>query len=246
MSKSNQSIEFLEIPARAAAEGPKAPTWPAQQAVFLFHGFGADAYDLKSLAEVLTPPQPESTHWIFPQGVMAVPIGPGWFGRAWWPIDMSRLERAVQKGGMWDLDHRPPELPALRARLLAWVSSFGYSWDQIILGGFSQGAMLSCDLFLHAPETPKGLVLFSGALINRAEWATVASHRKSSRFFQSHGRQDPVLPFRAGAQLETFLIQQGLKGSLFAFEGTHEIPRMVIDKANAYLQQLHQEPPKIR
>ena len=49
--------------------------------VIFFHGFGADAYDLKSLSEVLSTKNP--SRWVFPQGILEVPIGPGWTGRAW-------------------------------------------------------------------------------------------------------------------------------------------------------------------
>ena len=52
--------------------------------VILFHGYGADAYDLQTLSDVLRPKKP--TDFLFPQGVLEVPIGPGWTGRAWWNI----------------------------------------------------------------------------------------------------------------------------------------------------------------
>lgn len=214
---------------------------PASVTGFLFHGFGADAYDLRSLSEVLRPPAP--TRWIFPQGIREVPIGPGWMGRAWWPIDLARFERATatagDKGPFEWTDKEPENLPALREQLLTWISGFEKDWSRVILGGFSQGAMLACDLFLHAPQTPAGLLLFSGSLINKPNWQKVASRRQEAKYFQSHGRQDPVLPFRSAAQLETFLNQSGLKGSLFAFDGGHEIPWFVIEKANTYLGSLN-------
>lgn len=229
---SKRTIQFLEI----------LPEKETKQWIFLFHGYGADAYDLRSLAEVLGP-QDQSTHWIFPQGVKTVPIGPGWTGRAWWDIDLNRFEKAVQDGshssGKYEwLDVEPEGLPALREQILQWIGQLAGDWSKVILGGFSQGSMLATDLFLHAPQMPKGLILFSSTLINKAEWQKVIAARKGARFFQSHGRSDPVLPFKAAAQLETFLNQGGMKGSLMPFEGTHEIPMNVIEKANAYLASL--------
>ena len=44
--------------------------------IVLFHGFGADAYDLQTLSDAITTPWP--ANFLFPQGPIEVPIGPGW------------------------------------------------------------------------------------------------------------------------------------------------------------------------
>jgi phospholipase/carboxylesterase len=207
------------------------------QHFFLFHGYGADAYDLQSLADVIQPSQP--THWIFPQGVLEVPIGPGWTGRAWWPIDITSLQLATQSGQPRDLSQeKPTALAPLRKTFFETVQSLHLSWKDVILGGFSQGAMLATDLFLNAPEAPKALVILSGALINKEEWKKRAPQRAGSQFFMSHGRHDDVLSVRGANQLETLLIQSGLKGHLDTFEGQHEIPIEIIAKLNQFLQQV--------
>ena len=64
-----------------AVQNPDAP-W-----VVMFHGYGADAFDLASLADVI--PAKKPLNYLFPQGPLEVPIGPGWTGRAWWPINMT-------------------------------------------------------------------------------------------------------------------------------------------------------------
>lgn len=205
--------------------------------VILFHGFGADAYDLQSLAEVMKAPTNESV-WLFPQGVLQVPIGPGWTGRAWWPINMARLEAAARTGD-YDLGgERPEGIDSLRKRVDEMIAELKVPWSRIVLGGFSQGGMLATDTFLRAPEQPAGLMVLSGALINKTEWKTLAEKRAGASFFLSHGRSDLVLPYRTASQLESLLTSAGLKGSLFSFEGGHEIPWNVIEKANAWLKTL--------
>lgn len=224
------SLQTLEV-------HPKIEPKPGQQAqhFILFHGYGADAYDLQSLAEVIDPPQP--THFIFPQGPLEVPIGPGWTGRAWWNIDLARIQAASAQGTPFDLSKEsPPGIPELRKKVLAAMEALGVPWNQIILGGFSQGAMLATDVFLHAPETPKALVVLSGALVNKTEWKTVAAQRAGAPFFMCHGTQDAVLAHRGAAQLETFLIQAGMKGKLITFPGSHEIPMEMIQKLNEFLR----------
>lgn len=218
---------------------PRIPAKEGQQTLtfILFHGYGADAYDLQSLSEVIQTPLP--THFIFPQGVMEVPIGPGWTGRAWWPIDMAAIEAAAMRGETRDISiERAKGIEELRPKIFAAIESLKTPWNQIILGGFSQGAMLATDIFLNAPESPRALVCFSGALVNKSEWQTLVKNRAGAPFFLSHGKSDAILGYRGSSQLETFLINGGLKGKLFTFEGTHEIPMSAIQKANEFLREV--------
>lgn len=204
------------------------------QWVILFHGFGADAYDLQALSEVLEPSNP--SNWLFPQGVLEVPIGPGWTGRAWWNIDLEALQRRQNQA---DLSIEKPEgLEKLRPQILQMIAELKVDWSKIILGGFSQGAMLATDIFLHAPQTPKGLLIFSGALINKESWKPLVPARAGSKYFICHGVDDPVLPHRSAQQLESLLNAGGMKGGLISFQGGHEIPPLVLGKANEYLKGL--------
>jgi len=222
------TVQCLDVPCANPRDEAQADV------IVLFHGYGADAYDLRSLSEVLSPTIPSS--WLFPQGVLEVPIGPGWTGRAWWEIDIAALQNAAASGQARDLsDSKPEGLEKLRPRIFEMFEKLGVPWNRIILGGFSQGSMLATDIFLRAPSTPKGLLILSGALLNKPEWKELAQKRAGSRFFMSHGSSDQVLALRGAAQLETLLIQAGLKGSLLTFAGGHEIPPVAIQKANEYL-----------
>lgn len=214
---------------------------PGQSPVtfILFHGFGADAYDLQPLAEVFR--LPFATQFLFPQGIIEVPIGPGWTGRAWWPIDMNRFQQASAKGEDLDLsDWQPENIENVRTKIFKMIQDLKTPWNQIILGGFSQGAMLATDICLHAPEAPKALFLMSGALIQKSNWKTAleANPKKGTPFFMSHGSHDMVLSHKGSARLETFLNQAGLSGRLVTFNGGHEIPPIVIEKANQFLSGL--------
>ena len=226
-------ISYIEVLTNHKSSSQKSSNDGAGKTVILFHGFGADAYDLKSLSEALA--VSGNTRWIFPQGILEVPIGPGWTGRAWWPIDMNRFQSAQLDPQFTLADVVPDNIESLRTKVDDLLSSLNINWETTILGGFSQGAMLAVDTFLRAPNNPLGLIALSGALINKKDWQGKVQARKGCRFFQSHGRQDPILPYRVGSQLESFLTSNGLKGSIVSFDGTHEIPWNVIEKANAYI-----------
>ena len=218
---------------------PKIDPKPGQQTqtMILFHGYGADAYDLQSLADVFQFKVP--TYCLFMQGILEVPIGPGYTGRAWWKIDVQALQEAALRGEPRDLTkERPASIDELRKKVFAAIEQLKVPWNQIILGGFSQGAMLAADIFMNAPESPKALICMSGALVNKEEWKGLAPRRAGSPFFLSHGKSDMVLDHKGSAQLESFLIQAGLKGRLFSFAGSHEIPMDAINKINEFVNGL--------
>jgi len=196
--------------------------------MILLHGFGADASDLEPLKDHI--PVNKKINWLFPQGILEVPIGPGWTGRAWWNIEMRTLETDFSAT-------KPDGLLRARQELMSAIEALKVPWSKIILGGFSQGAMLATDLYLNAPEIPAGLVLMSGSLINKEELKPLVGKRKGEKFFQSHGEYDNVLPIRGARQLESLLNQNGMKGGLVSFSGGHEIPPVVLQKIGDYLNQ---------
>ncbi len=199
-------------------------------AVFLFHGYGADSSDLVSLKEELVVDS-QNYNWVFPQGIHKVDIGGGYTGRAWWPIAMSSLP------GDWS-DISPPGVEDLVKNVLKFVESYQIPWSQIVLGGFSQGAMLATEIYLQAPETPKGLLSFSGSLVRRSTWQKLMPARKNQKVFLSHGEQDQVLPIKGTFGLQTLFKQNEIKTDLITFAGGHEIPMKAIEKAKNYMQNL--------
>lgn len=194
--------------------------------VILFHGYGADCNDLAVLPDYM--PAARHFNWIFPNGILEVPIGMGWTGRAWWPVDFNRLHEDMA-------EFTPANLNQVADLCFSMIEKLNIPWSNIILGGFSQGSMLATHLYLNAPKIPRGLVILSGSLINKNEWKPLLEKRAGESFFQSHGEEDQILPIRGASKLETFLTQNGMKGRLVRFAGGHEIPDLVLTKLNDYL-----------
>lgn len=202
--------------------------------VILFHGYGADCNDLFSIGEALQVKQ--TVNYLFPNGFLEVPIGPGWTGRAWWPVDMLEIQRASESGSHRDFsDVTPPGMEKAVSLAQEMIAQLKVPWNQIVLGGFSQGAMLATELYLKAPEVPAGLAILSGTLLHQDQWTALAKNRQGEAFFQSHGSLDPVLGFKQAQKLETVLTQNGMKGHLQGFRGGHEIPMGVIQQLGSYL-----------
>jgi phospholipase/carboxylesterase len=206
--------------------------------VILFHGYGADAKDLAPLAEVI-PVANKNLNWLFPDGFLEVPIGPSWMGKAWWPVDMMELQRAAMTGVARDLSKDTPAgLNTAFEKAMELLKALKVPWDKIILGGFSQGAMLATELYLHAPETPKGLIIMSGTLLHADKLRPLVPQRAGQNFFLSHGERDEVLSIQGARRLETLLTQGGMKGRLVSFNGGHEIPMGVIQGVGNYINSL--------
>ena len=206
-----------------------------RSAVILFHGYGANARDLAPLAsEIGAGPH---TLWLFPEGNLALDS----FGsRAWWQIDLVALGEAVAEGRRRDRTlEMPPGLPQAREtalRLLAALETeFAIPAARVVLGGFSQGAMLATDTTLHLPVDPAGLLILSGTLLCQDVWAELAQRHRGLGFFQSHGEHDLLLDIGAARELNRLLLEAGLDGSFLSFPGGHEIPGRVIEQARLFL-----------
>ncbi|WP_447971962.1 alpha/beta hydrolase [Nitrospira sp. Kam-Ns4a] len=206
--------------------------------VVLLHGFGAPGDDLVPLAPLLE--APAGTRFLFPEGPLALATGLA-EARAWWLLDLERLNRDVAAGRARDYTRAVPAgLAPARERLLALLQEaerrLAAPPERTVLGGFSQGAMLACDAALRSDRKLAGLALLSGTLIADEEWRPLMPRRRGLRVFQSHGRSDPILPFFLAEQLRDRLAQAGLVVDWVSFQGAHEIPPVVLARLGAFLR----------
>jgi phospholipase/carboxylesterase len=204
----------------------------------LLHGYGAPGEDLVSLWRVID--APPGTRFVFPAAPIALG-GPFGDGRAWWHVDVTRFQRAAMTGKVDEMIREAPEgLTEARAAGLAMLSDIekklGVTRDKIVLGGFSQGSMLALDIALHAETSPAGLVLMSSTLIAADEWRPIFASKKSIPIFQSHGREDPILPFEVAEQLRDELEAAGFAVTFVPFRGGHGIPENVVDGLGKFLR----------
>ena len=212
---------------------------PEKETVILLHGYGANANDLATLAAAF--PALSECNFIFPQGPHLIPIGPGIEGNAWFPIDEEALNQAMSSGTHRKLEEiDPPGLDKSLADILRLLTEINQPLDKVILGGFSQGAMLSLEVALNLPQAFKGLLLFSGALLKETIWKQKASQLTSTRFFQSHGVYDPLLSFNAAKRLFDILKNADHHGEFHSFDGGHEIPQDIINNADKFLTKIMQ------
>lgn len=149
--------------------------------------------------------------------------------RCWSMIDMVRMQLAIAAGVDRDLSQDVPEgLAEAREKVNAMLDALANERpsSRLVLGGFSQGAMLSLDVALRAPSRKlAGLVQMSARSFAEPEWKPLLGGRKELKVFQSHGRADAILPFAAAERLSKMLSDAGLEVTFDPFHGPHTNPR---------------------
>lgn len=203
--------------------------------VVLLHGFGAPGDDLVPLWRVIA--APPGTRFVFPAAPLD--LGPMYAGgRAWWPIDFEdRLRRRMNN------DHGERDVPngllearaSVDAMLGELESTLAPPPGKLVLGGFSQGAMLALDVALHGTHRLAGLVLLSTTHLAEEAWAQRYQSRSGLPVFMSHGQQDELLPFFVTDKLRGLLEASGMQVEWVPFAGGHAIPQNVIDGVGKFV-----------
>ena len=213
--------------------------------VILNHGFGASGDDLADFGPMLIESSDDIAsrcRFVFPEAPIDLsPMGmPG--GRAWWPINMARLAEMNQTRDFDQLTLLEPpglkEAAALLAETIkAALAEVELDETGLILGGFSQGAMVSTHVTLSQSIRPRLLAIFSGTLLHRNEWKRMAEQHGGCAVLQSHGRQDPILPLIPAVQLKEILIASGFKVEFMEFNGPHTIPMNVLQRLQQRIEE---------
>lgn len=180
----------LQITARSR----KVPGKPAA-ALILIHGRGADENDLFPLFDMLDPEQ--ALLGACPRGPLSMPPG----GAHWY---------VVREVGFPDPGSFGPTFDALSA----WVDGFseesGIPIERTVIGGFSQGAVMSYALSL-GPDRPRpaGVLALSGFMPVVEGFEFDLENLNGYPIAIGHGTLDPVIGVGFGRQARERLAAAG-------------------------------------
>jgi len=215
--------------------------------VVLLHGFGAPGDDLVPLFRQLD--VPHNVRFAFPAGPLDLrTLGAGYAGgRAWWMIDVAALDAAMRGGTREDRSDRVPDgLVEARAAIVTVLDELETRLhaprDKTVLGGFSQGAMLSLDVALRSERRFGGLALMSGTIIARHEWEPLFEKLSSVKVMQAHGRSDPLLPFGTAERLRDRLREAKADVRWVEFPGGHTITGSVLEELGRLVREVAEAP----
>ena len=185
-------MDEIDAPVALRALERKASADPVG-ALVLLHGRGASAADLYPLLDALDPDR--RLLGLTPQAPLQLPPG-GWH---WYRL-----------GGIPTPD---PDTfwPSLAAGT-AFLDALPFPRDRVVLGGFSQGSVMSYALGLATDRPPPaGIVAMSGFMPEVEGLALDPQRADGLRVWVSHGTQDPVIPASFGRSATTWLGDAGAR-----------------------------------
>jgi phospholipase/carboxylesterase len=194
-----------------------------QRLLVLHHGRGADEHDLLGLADVLDPQR--RLHVVTPQAPLTLP---GWPGRHWY---------VVPRVGFPDHDTFHASAAALRELHDALREQDGLGPERTVLGGFSQGTVMSYALGLGTGfPAPAGILAFSGFVPVVDGWE--ADLDRDTRAFVAHGRNDPVMEVGFARRARELLEGGGIDVSYHESDAAHHIDPAAVPPAVAWLAEV--------
>jgi phospholipase/carboxylesterase len=160
-------------------------------ALVLLHGRGADENDLYPLLDLLDPER--RLLGITPGGPHHLPPG----GRHWYAL-----------GGIPTPD--PVTFYEAAPRLAAFLDTLPVPLDRVVLGGFSQGTVMSWAMSL-GPDRPRpaAVVAMSGFLPRVNGWPLQPERLAGVPVAIAHGSLDPVIPAQFAAEAAATLEAAG-------------------------------------
>ena len=156
----------------------REPAGEPEGALVLFHGRGADEHDLVPLLDVLDPER--RLLGLTPRGPLSLPPG----GAHWY---------VVPRVGYPDTEtfHESYRLAS------EWLDALPVPLERTVLGGFSQGAVMSFALGLGSDRPrPAGIVAFSGFVPTVDGWEPDFAGAPPVAI--GHGTYDPIIPVEFG------------------------------------------------
>lgn len=168
------SLAHLLRPAAGAPEG----------ALVLFHGRGSDEHDLFPLLDMLDPER--RLLGATARGPLSLPPG----GAHWY---------AVRRVGYPDPETFHSTYPQVTSWLDELLSEHGIAPERTVLGGFSQGAVMSYALGLGARRPrPAGIMALSGFIPEVEGFELDLGNAARLPVAIGHGTHDPVISVEFG------------------------------------------------
>lgn len=187
----------------------------------LLHGRGADENDLFPLLDALDPERRLLSATA--RGPLNLPPG----GAHWYAV------RAI---GYPDPSTFLPTYPVLSGWLDALLDEHGIGHDRLVIGGFSQGAVMSHALGLGAERPrPAGIIALSGFIPTVEGFELDLAGRAGMPVAIGHGSRDPVIGIEWGHDARDRLREAGAEVTYEEHPGAHGIDPRFMGKLPAWV-----------
>jgi len=180
------------------------PDGPADSAVILMHGLGADGHDFETLVFELRLPAASAIRWVFPHApIRPVTLNGGIPMRAWFDIVGLDRRSVEDEAGIRE------SAEGIRA-LVSREKERGIPAERIVLAGFSQGGAMALHTALREDQPLAGILALSTYLPLAATLEDEAHPANASvPILQAHGTADPIVPITLGEASRDRLRERG-------------------------------------
>ncbi|CAN5574787.1 alpha/beta fold hydrolase [soil metagenome] len=194
----------------------------------LFHGRGADEHDLYPLFDLLDPER--RLLGVCPRGPLSLPPG----GAHWY---------VVRRVGYPDAATFCPTYAAAAAWLDELLGEGGIPLEKTVLGGFSQGAVMSYALGLGSGRPrPAGLMCFSGFIPEVEGFEPDLTNACGLPIAIGHGTGDPVIEVTFSRRARAALEEAGAEVTYRESDMGHSIDPGYLAELRTWLTQRFERP----
>ena len=194
--------------------------------VILLHGFGAHMGDLAGLAPAI---DAAGYVYIFPNAPIPFDLGTGATGYGWtYPRRVPQeLRRADDVDSVVDM---------LATLVDEATTQYATEPGQVILGGFSQGGMMTYRYGLPNPDKFKGLVVLSGVAPDTDTMRERLPEDRSQPIFVAHGTDDMMISVQMARDTREFLEAEGYAPVYHEYPMAHEISQQTLSDLAAWIR----------
>jgi phospholipase/carboxylesterase len=208
------------------------PKQTAQYSVIWLHGLGADGNDFVPIVPELRLPNTLNIRFVFPHApVIPVTINNGYQMRAWYDIAGIDRDTSVDKTGI-------TASVTLVGKLIEREVSRGVATHNIVLAGFSQGAVIALTAGLSFSKPLAGVMALSGYFPQAQHVMNAATANRDISIFMAHGTEDNVVPYPLGKMGYDELHAAGFNASWHSYPMAHSVCGPEINDISHWLQQL--------
>ena len=217
ITENNQTADQLAL--HYLIKEPKTNT-TKNKAIILLHVVGSNEQDLFSLAEHL----PDDYFIISPRGQFTLSAG----RYAWYHVDFSTGKPVFN--AQQELSSRKIIFDFINQVKLK------YQLDEVYIGGFSQGAIMSYTIGLLDPQEIQGVIALGGRMLEEIKpIVTGNKDLKKLKVFIAHGVQDNTLPVGYARAAKSYLEDLPVQLSYHEYEMGHQISPAVLADLNKWL-----------
>lgn len=192
----------------------------------LMHGVGSNEADLFGLA----PHMPPAFHVVSLRAPNVLsPDSYAWFS---FRVDATG-QRTIDEGQERESRFMVGEM------LTSAAQQLGIPPEHVVVGGFSQGGIMSLSLLLTQPEKVRAAMVWHSRLLPQVEGHVAPRDAfEGKALWVSHGTTDSVIPLAAAEHTRAFVGKLPIALSGADFPGGHEIRPAELQQAVAWLQSL--------